>query len=57
MIRTGEGYIASIREGREIYINGERVKDVTTQVSGQGAFLGTRTAAVSPNRRVHYANA
>lgn len=30
MIRTGEQYKASIRDGREVYINGERVRDVTT---------------------------
>ena len=30
MIRTGDQYRASIRDGREVYINGERVKDVTT---------------------------
>ncbi|HEV2034768.1 MAG TPA: 4-hydroxyphenylacetate 3-hydroxylase N-terminal domain-containing protein, partial [Candidatus Dormibacteraeota bacterium] len=30
MIRTGEEYRESIRDGREIWINGERVKDVTT---------------------------
>jgi 4-hydroxyphenylacetate 3-monooxygenase len=29
MIRTGDEYRASIRDGREVYINGERVKDVT----------------------------
>lgn len=29
MIRTGEQYRDSIRDGREVYINGERVKDVT----------------------------
>ena len=29
MIRTGEQYKDSIRDGREIHINGERVKDVT----------------------------
>lgn len=28
MIRTGEQYRESIRDGREVYINGERVKDV-----------------------------
>jgi aromatic ring hydroxylase len=27
---TGEEYIASIRDGREIYLYGERIKDVTT---------------------------
>src|SRR5712672_1427155 len=30
MIRTGEDYKASIRESRAVYMNGERVKDVTT---------------------------
>jgi 4-hydroxyphenylacetate 3-monooxygenase len=29
MIRTGNQYLASIRDGREVYINGGRVKDVT----------------------------
>ncbi len=29
MIRTGAEYKESIRDGREVYINGERVKDVT----------------------------
>ena len=29
MIRTGEQYRASIRDGRRVWINGERVKDVT----------------------------
>ena len=33
MIRTGEQYRASIRDGREVYINGERVRDVTTHPS------------------------
>src|ERR1700726_4396635 len=29
MIRTGTQYLDSIRDGREVYIDGERVKDVT----------------------------
>lgn len=29
MIRTGEQYRSSIRDGREVWINGERVQDVT----------------------------
>lgn len=28
MIRTGEEYIESIRDGREVYMNGEKIKDV-----------------------------
>jgi len=30
VIRTGEQYKESIRDGRQVWINGERVKDVTT---------------------------
>jgi hypothetical protein len=30
MIRTGAQYRDSIRDGRRVYIGGERVKDVTT---------------------------
>ncbi len=30
MIRTGQQYLDSIRDGREVYINGERVRDVAT---------------------------
>ena len=30
MIRTGEQYRDSIRDGREVWIDGERVADVTT---------------------------
>jgi 4-hydroxyphenylacetate 3-monooxygenase len=30
MIRTGKEYKESIRDGREVHINGERVRDVTT---------------------------
>ena len=29
MIRTGSQYIDSIRDGREVYLNGERIKDVS----------------------------
>ena len=29
MIRTGSEYVDSIRDGREVYLNGERVKDVS----------------------------
>lgn len=29
MIRTGEDYKASIRDGRAVYMNGEKIKDVT----------------------------
>jgi 4-hydroxyphenylacetate 3-monooxygenase len=30
MIRTGQQYVDSIRDSREVYINGERVKDLAT---------------------------
>jgi aromatic ring hydroxylase len=32
MIRTGEEYRESLRDGREIYMNGEKIADVTTHV-------------------------
>src|SRR5437868_13141930 len=30
---TGSEYLESLRQGRKVYINGERVKDVTTHVA------------------------
>jgi 4-hydroxyphenylacetate 3-monooxygenase len=33
MIRTGEEYKASIRDGRAVYMNGEKIKDVTVHPS------------------------
>ena len=33
MIRTGRQYLDSIRDGREVYIDGKRVEDVTTHPS------------------------
>ncbi|MGI9465063.1 MAG: 4-hydroxyphenylacetate 3-hydroxylase N-terminal domain-containing protein, partial [Aestuariivirgaceae bacterium] len=30
MIRTGDQYRESIRDGRDVWINGEKVRDVTT---------------------------
>ena len=30
MLRTGEQYRESLRDGRQVWINGERVKDVAT---------------------------
>jgi 4-hydroxyphenylacetate 3-monooxygenase len=35
MLRTGEEYRESIRDGREVFINGERVKDVPTHPAFQ----------------------
>jgi 4-hydroxyphenylacetate 3-monooxygenase len=34
---TGAEYIASLKDGREVYINGERVKDVTTHPAFRNA--------------------
>ena len=30
MLRTGKDYVESLRDGREVWIDGERVADVTT---------------------------
>src|ERR1700728_2033508 len=37
MIKTGEQHIASLRDGREIYLDGERVADVTVHPAYRGA--------------------
>ena len=37
MIKTGQQHIASLRDGREIYIDGELVDDVTTHPAFRGA--------------------
>src|SRR4051812_18844609 len=34
---TGEEYLASLRDGREVYIDGERVDDVTTHPAFRNA--------------------
>src|SRR5271155_3256744 len=36
---TGEEYLASLRDGREVYIYGERVKDVTTHPAFRNAAV------------------
>ncbi len=47
---TGEEYLKSLQDGREIYIYGERVKDVTTHPAFRNA------AALSHNCMTHYIN-
>ena len=37
MIKTGEQHIASLRDGREIYLDGERVTDATVHPAYRGA--------------------
>ncbi len=37
MIKTGEQHLASLRDGREIYLDGERVADVTVHPAYRGA--------------------
>jgi 4-hydroxyphenylacetate 3-monooxygenase len=37
MIKTGEQHIASLRDGRAVYLDGELVKDVTTHPAFRGA--------------------
>ena len=39
MPRTGTQYIESLRDGREVYILGERVTDVTTHPGLAGGAL------------------
>ena len=35
MLRTGKQYLDSLRDGRQVWINGERVVDVTTHPAFQ----------------------
>ena len=37
MVRTGKQYLDSLRDGREVYIDGERVRDVTKDPRLAGA--------------------
>src|SRR3981189_3874991 len=37
MIKTGTQHIASLRDGREVYLDGELVADVTTHPAFRGA--------------------
>ena len=37
-MRTGEEYIESLRDGREVYYKGERVEDVTTHFATAGGI-------------------
>src|SRR5687767_15798574 len=46
---TGDEYLASLRDGREIYIYGERVKDVTTHP----AFRNTTRMMPRPYDALH----
>ena len=40
-VRTGEEYRESLRDGRQVWINGERVKDVTRHPAFQPVVDGT----------------
>ena len=40
---TGEEYLKSLQDGREIYIYGERVKDVTTHPAFRNAAASAQT--------------
>jgi hypothetical protein len=47
MIRTGEEYRESFRDGREFHINAKVVQKAGTNVTGHGGFLGTTAAVVN----------
>jgi 4-hydroxyphenylacetate 3-monooxygenase len=34
VLRTGQDYLESLRDGREVWIDGERVEDVATHPPG-----------------------
>ncbi len=37
-LRSGDEYLESLRDGRSLYINGDRVDDVTAHPAFQGAL-------------------
>ena len=39
MTRTGEEYLAALKDGREVWYEGERVKDVTTHAAFRNTAL------------------
>jgi aromatic ring hydroxylase len=45
-VRTGLDYRERLRDGRSIYVNGERVKDVTTYPAYYSAAVNTYKATV-----------
>ena len=47
MIRTGKQYRDSIRDGRQVWINGERVKDVTAHPMFQPLVAEVKVKVVS----------
>jgi 4-hydroxyphenylacetate 3-monooxygenase len=54
MSRTGQQYIDSLRDGRAVYVNGERVKDVTEHSAFRGAvrsIAGLYDLTASSERR------
>ena len=44
-MRTGEEYRASVRDGREVHINGERVADMTTRPDPVTRWLADKDSA------------
>src|SRR5712691_12732806 len=56
MVRTGAEYIASLRDGRTVYMHGERVRDVTEHPALQGAIRSIADlydlAAAPENREI-----
>ena len=54
MVRTGAQYIASLKDGRTVYVNGERVADVTEHPAFHGAVRSIAhlyDLAASPEHR------
>src|SRR2546422_7171710 len=54
MSRTGKQYVESLKDDRAVYVNGERVKDVTTHPAFRGSVTSIAELydiASSPERR------
>src|SRR4051812_49377863 len=56
LMRTGAQYIESLKDGRQVFLNGEKVADVTTHPAFRGAIRSVArlfdTAAAAENREL-----
>jgi aromatic ring hydroxylase len=54
MIRTGQQYRDSIRDGRQVWINGERVKDVSVHLMFRpSSMFGRASTTCSTTQGLH----
>ena len=55
MIRTPEQYLESLRDGRVVYLDGERIPDITKEPKMRGAINAVAMAMAGGSSPVHLA--